>query len=162
MAYHRPHHEHSLAVHHDDRDRVFFLRTDRYPFYCQHSDGTKTHPEDIFTLGEYLGREQYGTRPLFYGPAFLFESGTRRKRRLLYSAPVGSRKQVCPQGKDFSRRKRLLYRTSRTCGIRICTEYVFPAYVQLVTRTTLQAMGRHQRTRRSLRPVWRNGNGEHA
>ncbi len=26
-------------------------------------------PEDIFTLGEYLGREQYGTRPLFYGPA---------------------------------------------------------------------------------------------
>ncbi len=27
-------------------------------------------PEDIFTLGEYLGREQYGSRPLFYGPAF--------------------------------------------------------------------------------------------
>ena len=27
-------------------------------------------PEDIFTLGEYLGREQYGTRPLFYGPTF--------------------------------------------------------------------------------------------
>ena len=27
-------------------------------------------PEDIFTLGEYLNREQYGTRPLFYGPAY--------------------------------------------------------------------------------------------
>ena len=27
-------------------------------------------PEDIFTLGEYLGREQYGTRPLFYGQTF--------------------------------------------------------------------------------------------
>ena len=27
-------------------------------------------PEDIFTLGEYLGREQYGTRLLFYGPAY--------------------------------------------------------------------------------------------
>ncbi|MFK1766367.1 DUF2723 domain-containing protein [Bacteroides fragilis] len=27
-------------------------------------------PEDIFTLGKYLGREQYGTRPLFYGPAY--------------------------------------------------------------------------------------------
>ena len=27
-------------------------------------------PEDIFTLGEYLGREQYGQRPLFYGPAY--------------------------------------------------------------------------------------------
>ena len=27
-------------------------------------------PEDIFTLGEYQGREQNGTRPLFYGPAY--------------------------------------------------------------------------------------------
>lgn len=27
-------------------------------------------PEDIFTLGDYLGREQYGSRPLFYGPAY--------------------------------------------------------------------------------------------
>ena len=27
-------------------------------------------PEDIFTLGSYLGREQYGTRPLFYGQTF--------------------------------------------------------------------------------------------
>ena len=30
-------------------------------------------PEDFFTLGEYMGREQYGTRPLFYGPAFTSE-----------------------------------------------------------------------------------------
>ncbi len=27
-------------------------------------------PEDIFTLGSYLGREQYGTRPLFYGQSY--------------------------------------------------------------------------------------------
>ena len=27
-------------------------------------------PEDIFTLGEYLNREQYGTRPLFYGQTY--------------------------------------------------------------------------------------------
>ena len=27
-------------------------------------------PEDIFTLGQYLGREQYGTRPLLYGQAY--------------------------------------------------------------------------------------------
>ena len=27
-------------------------------------------PEDIFTLGSYLNREQYGTRPLFYGEFF--------------------------------------------------------------------------------------------
>ncbi|MEG1563107.1 MAG: hypothetical protein RR365_05185, partial [Bacteroides sp.] len=30
-------------------------------------------PEDIFTLGEYLGREQYGSTPLFYGPAYSSE-----------------------------------------------------------------------------------------
>ena len=27
-------------------------------------------PEDIFTLGTYLGREQYGDRPLLYGQAY--------------------------------------------------------------------------------------------
>ena len=27
-------------------------------------------PEDVFTLAEYLGREQYGDRPLFYGPTY--------------------------------------------------------------------------------------------
>jgi len=27
-------------------------------------------PEDIFTLGDYLGRDQYGQRPLFYGQAY--------------------------------------------------------------------------------------------
>src|SRR5574344_2761993 len=27
-------------------------------------------PEDIFTLGDYLGREQYGQRPLLYGQAY--------------------------------------------------------------------------------------------
>lgn len=27
-------------------------------------------PEDIFTLGQYLSRDQYGSRPLFYGQAY--------------------------------------------------------------------------------------------
>ncbi|WP_321478752.1 DUF2723 domain-containing protein [uncultured Bacteroides sp.] len=36
-------------------------------------------PEDIFTLGEYLGREQYGTRPLFYGPAYSSRVALDRK-----------------------------------------------------------------------------------
>ena len=30
-------------------------------------------PEDIFSLGEYLAREQYGSRPLFYGQAYSSE-----------------------------------------------------------------------------------------
>ena len=31
-------------------------------------------PEDIFTLRTYLGREQYGETPLFYGPTFVSEA----------------------------------------------------------------------------------------
>jgi len=30
-------------------------------------------PEDVFSLGRYLGREQYGDRPLFYGETFVSE-----------------------------------------------------------------------------------------
>ena len=30
-------------------------------------------PEDIFSLGEYLAREQYGSRPLLYGQAYSSE-----------------------------------------------------------------------------------------
>ena len=30
-------------------------------------------PEDVFTLGSYLNREQYGSRPLFYGQAYTSE-----------------------------------------------------------------------------------------
>ena len=119
-------------------------------------------PEDIFTLGEYLGREQYGTRPLFYGPAFSSKVALDVKDGYCIPRQSEAGSKFVRKEKTSPDEKRLLYRTSRTCGIRICTKYVFPAYVQLVTRTTLQAMGRHQRTRRSLRPMRRNGNGEHA
>lgn len=30
-------------------------------------------PEDVFTLGDYLAREQYGSRPLFYGQTYASE-----------------------------------------------------------------------------------------
>lgn len=30
----------------------------------------QSSPEDVFSLGEYLAREQYGTRPLFYGQTY--------------------------------------------------------------------------------------------
>lgn len=36
----------------------------------QNTPMDQNSPEDIFTLGEYLGREQYGQRPLFYGEAY--------------------------------------------------------------------------------------------
>ena len=42
---------------------VIVIRSDANPPMDQNS------PEDIFTLGDYLGRDQYGQRPLFYGQA---------------------------------------------------------------------------------------------
>ena len=45
-------------------------------------------PEDIFTLGEYLGREQYGTRPLFYGQTYA--SKVELKEENGYCVPVES------------------------------------------------------------------------
>ncbi|EJX04649.1 hypothetical protein, membrane, partial [gut metagenome] len=44
-------------------------------------------PEDIFTLGEYLGREQYGTRPLFYGPAFTSQVALDVNKKSGYCEP---------------------------------------------------------------------------
>lgn len=63
-------------------------------------------PEDIFTLGEYLGREQYGTRPLFYGQAYTSQVALERdgeycKPVLSKGAPVYQRKdKATPDEKD--------------------------------------------------------------
>ena len=43
---------------------VIVIRSDANPPMDQNS------PEDIFTLGDYLGRDQYGQRPLFFGQAY--------------------------------------------------------------------------------------------
>ena len=43
---------------------VIVIRSSANPPMDQNS------PEDVFTLGTYLNREQYGTRPLFYGQTF--------------------------------------------------------------------------------------------
>ena len=55
-------------------------------------------PEDIFTLGDYLGREQYGQRPLFYGPAYtsqvaLTQEGNYCKPVMSKGKPVYQRKE---------------------------------------------------------------------
>ena len=63
-------------------------------------------PEDIFTLGEYLGREQYGQRPLFYGPAYtsqvaLEKDGEYCKPVMTEGDPVWQRKEkASPDEKD--------------------------------------------------------------
>ena len=63
-------------------------------------------PEDIFTLGEYLGREQYGQRPLFYGQAYtsqveLEPDGGYCKPVMVKGDPVWQRKEkASPDEKD--------------------------------------------------------------
>ena len=59
-------------------------------------------PEDIFTLGEYLGREQYGQRPLFYGPAYTsqvaLEKGNEYCKPVMTKGdPVWQRKEKASQ-----------------------------------------------------------------
>ena len=36
----------------------------------QNTPMDQNSPEDIFSLGTYLNREQYGSRPLFFGEAY--------------------------------------------------------------------------------------------
>ncbi|MBQ9361868.1 MAG: DUF2723 domain-containing protein [Bacteroidaceae bacterium] len=64
-------------------------------------------PEDVFTLGEYLGREQYGDRPLFWGQTYASQPNivTNGNGDLVYEtskgAPVYQRKEKAnPDEKD--------------------------------------------------------------
>ena len=55
-------------------------------------------PEDIFTLGDYLGREQYGTRPLFYGQTYASKPALKEvdggcMYDVIEGAPVYQRKE---------------------------------------------------------------------
>ena len=55
-------------------------------------------PEDIFTLGSYLSRDQYGDRPLLYGQAYtsqvaLRQEGDMCRPEMKQGAPVYSRKE---------------------------------------------------------------------
>ena len=49
-------------------------------------------PEDVFTLGEYLGREQYGDRPLFFGQTYASQPNivTNGKGDLVYETSKGA------------------------------------------------------------------------
>ena len=64
-------------------------------------------PEDIFTLGSYLSRDQYGDRPLFYGQAYtsqvaLDNDGQMCRPRMLQGAPVYSRKEKASKNEKDS------------------------------------------------------------
>ena len=69
---------------------VIVIRSSANPPMDQNS------PEDIFTLGNYLSRDQYGDRPLLYGPAYnsepaVAEDGMHYK--MTEGAPIYQRKE---------------------------------------------------------------------
>ncbi|MBO5602664.1 MAG: DUF2723 domain-containing protein [Prevotella sp.] len=71
---------------------VIVIRSSANPPMDQNS------PEDIFTLGSYLSRDQYGDRPLLYGQAYtsqvLFErDGDYCKPHTIKGAPVYQQKE---------------------------------------------------------------------
>ena len=79
---------------------VIVIRSSANPPMDQNS------PEDIFTLGEYLGREPYGTRPLFYGQAYSSRPALKQvdggcMYDVVEGAPVYQRKEKeTPDEKD--------------------------------------------------------------
>ena len=60
-------------------------------------------PEDIFSLGEYLAREQYGSRPLLYGQAYSSENVYTlvREKNVSYYTP-----EVKIVGKSYGRKEK--------------------------------------------------------
>lgn len=64
-------------------------------------------PEDIFTLGSYLSRDQYGDSPLFYGQAYTSQVALDEKNgmcvpRMKKGAPVYSRKEKASKNEKDS------------------------------------------------------------
>ncbi len=71
---------------------LIVIRSDANPPMDQNS------PEDIFTLGNYLSRDQYGDRPLLYGQAYtsqvsLKTDGNMCRPDMKQGAPIYSRKE---------------------------------------------------------------------
>ena len=71
---------------------VIVIRSSANPPMDQNS------PEDIFTLGQYLGREQYGNRPLFYGQAYTSQVALEKDGE--YCRPVLEKGEPVYQRKD--------------------------------------------------------------
>ncbi len=57
-------------------------------------------PEDIFSLGEYLAREQYGSRPLLYGQAYSSELSYKYTPQGYYEADYNIK------GKSYGRKEK--------------------------------------------------------
>lgn len=56
-------------------------------------------PEDVFALGDYLAREQYGSRPLFYGQTYASEIALRQEGNACYP-------EYSENGKEYGRQEK--------------------------------------------------------
>lgn len=82
-------------------------------------------PEDIFTLGEYLGREQYGTRPLFWGQTYASEVSYKVEERNGSSYCVAESKEGGPVYQRHE--KKSADEKDSYDLIRYKTEYIYPS-----------------------------------
>lgn len=91
----------------------------------------KNSPEDIFTLGSYLSRDQYGDTPLLYGQAYtsqvaLEADGNMCKPVTKEGAPVYQRKEKASTDEKDS----YFVVSHKNKYVSLCPEYALPTYAQ--------------------------------
>ena len=92
---------------------VIVLRSTANPPMDQNS------PEDVFTLAEYLGREQYGDRPLLYGPTYASQPDVD-KEKMMYKVNEGAPKYMRKEKKNVDEKDEYIAMEGKI-------EYVYPS-----------------------------------
>ena len=92
---------------------VIVLRSTANPPMDQNS------PEDVFTLAEYLGREQYGDRPLLYGPTYASQPDVD-KEQMMYKVNEGAPKYMRKEKKNVDEKDEYIAMEGKI-------EYVYPS-----------------------------------
>ena len=155
-----PHLEHSPALHDDDYGRLFFVCPYRHPFCSQYTNGPELTGRHLYV--GWIPRSWAIWYPSFILRADLrFQTCFERSGWRLCIRCSGRCSGISTQGKGFCRWKGQLRSGSLQDWIQVCTEHVFPAYVQWTAYPGLRRLvGRCRRTHCSLRPMWRNADGE--
>ncbi len=73
---------------------VIFIRANAQTPMCENA------PDNIFSLGSYLNREQYGKTPLFYGPAYCSEIDRVAERLRVGDGTAGMGEYLVPRQKE--------------------------------------------------------------
>ena len=73
---------------------VIFIRSNAQTPMCENA------PDNIFSLGSYLNREQYGKTPLFYGPAYCSEIDRVAERLRVGDGTSGMGEYLVPRQKE--------------------------------------------------------------